>query len=60
MVQRVTEVLTPSSVLQAGGTGNKMLLVLEGLANAYVHPSTGTKKWDTCAGDAIIRAAGEV
>ena len=58
MVQRVTEVLTPSSVLQAGGAGNKMLLVLEGVADAYVYPSIGTKKWDTCAGDAIIRAAG--
>ena len=58
MVQRVTEVLNPSSVVRAGGAGNKMLLVLEGAADAYVYPSTGTKKWDTCAGDAIIRAAG--
>ena len=35
-----------------------MLMVLEGTVDAYIYPSIGTKRWDTCAGDALIRAAG--
>lgn len=58
MVEQVTESLQPSQVIQAGGAGNKMLMVLEGVVDAYVYPSTGTKKWDTCAGNALIQAAG--
>ena len=33
-------------------------MVLEGKVDAYVFPSNGTKKWDTCAGEAILNAAG--
>ena len=60
MVKQVTDSLQPSKVIQAGGAGNKMLMVLEGVVDAYVYPSTGTKKWDTCAGDALIQAAGGI
>lgn len=35
-----------------------MLMVLENVVDAYVYPSPGTKRWDTCAGDALIKAAG--
>ena len=35
-----------------------MLMVLENTVDAYIYPSPGTKRWDTCAGDALIRAAG--
>ena len=35
-----------------------MLMVLENVVDAYIYPSVGTKRWDTCAGDALIRAAG--
>ena len=45
-------------MIRAGGCGNKILKVLEGVVNAYVYPSIGTKKWDACAGDAILRAVG--
>ena len=31
---------------------------MEGKADAYIHPSIGTKKWDTCAPEAILIAAG--
>jgi len=41
----------------AGGSGYKTLRVLNGTAFAYVH-STAIKKWDLCAADAVIRAAG--
>lgn len=35
-----------------------MRQVLEGYADAYVFPQNGTKKWDTCAVDALLHAAG--
>ena len=58
MVQRVTEGLQPSETVIAGGAGNKMLMVLENTVDAYIYPSKGTKRWDTCAGDALLQAAG--
>lgn len=33
-------------------------MVLEGTADAYVYASLGTKKWDTCAGEALLLAVG--
>ena len=41
-----------------GGAGNKVLRVIEGDAHAYVFASPGTKKWDTCAPEAILVAMG--
>lgn len=32
--------------------------MLEGVASVYVFASPGCKKWDTCAPEAILRAAG--
>lgn len=36
----------------------QVLLLLEGKAHAYVLASKGTKKWDTCAPEAVLRAVG--
>lgn len=33
---------------------------MEGKAHAYVFASKGTKKWDTCAPEAILTAAGGI
>ncbi|KAK5982601.1 hypothetical protein GCK32_003291, partial [Trichostrongylus colubriformis] len=41
----------------AGGSGYKTLRLLNGTAELYIH-RTAIKKWDTCAGDAILRAFG--
>ena len=57
-VQQVVERLQPREKVIAGGAGNKMLMVLENAVDAYVYPTPGTKRWDTCAGDALIQAAG--
>ncbi|RCN41893.1 inositol monophosphatase family protein [Ancylostoma caninum] len=46
-----------SNVEKFGGAGFKVLKVLEGCA-AYVFASKGCKKWDTCAVEAVLCAAG--
>uniref|UniRef100_A0A0K0FYR7 3'(2'),5'-bisphosphate nucleotidase 1 n=1 Tax=Strongyloides venezuelensis TaxID=75913 RepID=A0A0K0FYR7_STRVS len=45
------------SVKRYGGAGYKVIATLEG-ATAYVFASNGCKKWDTCAPEAVLRAAG--
>lgn len=57
-VKNTVDALNPIESLREGGCGNKVLMVLDGRSDAYVYPSMGTKKWDTCAGDAIVKAAG--
>lgn len=58
LVKKALAALKPREELRMGGCGNKSLLVVEGKVDAYVFPSDGTKKWDTCAVDAIVRANG--
>uniref|UniRef100_A0A914C6Q2 inositol-phosphate phosphatase n=1 Tax=Acrobeloides nanus TaxID=290746 RepID=A0A914C6Q2_9BILA len=45
------------TVEKAGGAGYKTLRLINGTAEFYIH-TTAIKKWDLCAGDALIRAAG--
>ncbi len=60
LIHKTADALNPKEILRMGGCGNKILLVVEGKADAYVYPSPGTKKWDSCAGDAIMREVGGV
>lgn len=43
---------------KCGSVGLKAARVAEGAGELYVHPSVGTKLWDTCAPEAILVAAG--
>ncbi|XP_076047690.1 inositol monophosphatase 3 [Oratosquilla oratoria] len=44
-----------TNIIKAGGAGYKTLEVIKGDADAYVHV-TLIKKWDLCAGNAILNA----
>ena len=41
-----------------GSVGLKIGLIARGQAEFYVHPNPGTKEWDTCGPDIIVREAG--
>ena len=41
-----------------GSVGLKIGLIARQQAEFYVHPNPGTKEWDTCAPDVILREAG--
>lgn len=43
---------------KCGSVGLKTARVAEGAGELYLHPSIGTKLWDTCAPEAILVAAG--
>eukprot|EP01117_Protostelium_nocturnum_P016691 TRINITY_DN6671_c0_g1_i3.p1 TRINITY_DN6671_c0_g1~~TRINITY_DN6671_c0_g1_i3.p1 ORF type:complete len:296 (-),score=110.29 TRINITY_DN6671_c0_g1_i3:79-966(-) len=57
-LEKAVSHLNPAKVLNVGGAGYKSLLVLKGEIDGYIFPITGTKKWDSCAPEAIIKAAG--
>lgn len=44
-------------ILTAAGSGYKIIQVLKGNATIYLH-NTRIKKWDLCAGNAIVKAVG--
>ena len=47
-----------SSNERMGGSGAKVVRLLENSAQVYVHLGPGTKKWDSCAPEAVLREAG--
>uniref|UniRef100_A0A3P8ZTA9 3'(2'),5'-bisphosphate nucleotidase 1 n=1 Tax=Esox lucius TaxID=8010 RepID=A0A3P8ZTA9_ESOLU len=58
LVTDTVEAMEPDDVIRVGGAGNKIIQLVEGKASAYVFASLGTKKWDTCAPEAILHAVG--
>jgi 3'(2'), 5'-bisphosphate nucleotidase len=49
-----------SKVSEQGSVGLKTGLIAEGAADLYLHPNPKSSRWDTCAPEAILRAAGGV
>jgi len=57
-VKACVESMEPTEILKMGGAGNKVLQLIENNAHAYIFASPGTKKWDTCAPEAVLLALG--
>lgn len=55
---RLEGALEGAEVVLSGSAGTKCCLVAEGAADLYVHPVPFLKEWDTCAPEAVLRAAG--
>jgi 3'(2'), 5'-bisphosphate nucleotidase len=52
------EKLGITSEMACGSVGLKMIKVISGEADLYVHFGKGAKLWDTCAPEAVARTAG--
>ena len=56
-MQRFADAMGNAEMVRNGSVGFKASQLLFGNADIYVH-KTGLKEWDTCAPEAIARAAG--
>jgi 3'(2'), 5'-bisphosphate nucleotidase len=52
--------LSPREVLVMGSAGLKATLVASGVVEAYVAPGYAGQRWDACAADALVSAAGGI
>jgi len=59
-IDELIRLLDVKREISSGSVGRKMALVINGEADLYVHPSKGTKLWDTCACEVIASEAGLV
>jgi 3'(2'), 5'-bisphosphate nucleotidase len=59
-VDELIRLLDIKREISSGSVGRKMALVINGKADLYVHPSKGTKLWDTCACEVIASEGGLV
>ena len=55
---RMQELLQVSEVIERGSVGLKCAALAEGEAELYLHPSPRSSRWDACAPEAVLRAAG--
>lgn len=58
LLTRMREALGITDVRPSGSVGVKCGLIALGERDLYVHPVPYLKEWDTCAPEAILRAAG--
>lgn len=56
-IERLQALRPGTSLTRAGGAGYKIAEVAEGRADLYLHEGP-IRKWDVCAGEALLRAAG--
>jgi 3'(2'), 5'-bisphosphate nucleotidase len=57
-IRRLEAALGDVEVILSGSAGSKCALIASGAADLYVHPVPYLKEWDTCAPEAMLRAAG--
>jgi len=58
LVSAVCQELGITQDRPSGSVGLKVGLLATAICDLYIHPSPGLKEWDTCAPEAILRAAG--
>jgi len=58
VVQQAADRLHPRETRRVGGAGSKVVMILEGELTHWVYPIKGTKRWDTAAPEALLRAMG--
>jgi len=57
-IDQVRAALGTSDELNVGSVGLKLGLIARGERDLYVNPSSMSSKWDTCAPEAVLHAAG--
>jgi 3'(2'), 5'-bisphosphate nucleotidase len=57
-IRRLEASLGEVEVILSGSAGSKCALIASGAADLYVHPVPFLREWDTCAPEAMLRAAG--
>jgi 3'(2'), 5'-bisphosphate nucleotidase len=57
-IARARALLGPEDVVRVGSAGLKGAMVAEGSGDVYVSPGRAGKRWDACAIDALVQAAG--
>jgi 3'(2'), 5'-bisphosphate nucleotidase len=58
--ERIRQALGITRVREHGSVGLKVALLTLGEADLYLHPSPRSSRWDSCAPQAVIEAAGGV
>ncbi|KII67430.1 3'(2'),5'-bisphosphate nucleotidase 1 [Thelohanellus kitauei] len=58
--QNIAKKLALCTIIQCSGAAYKGLCILEDEADVMVYSSPGTKKWDTCAIDALFKIKGGI
>ena len=57
-VDAIRQKLGSTGEVRSGSVGLKLGLICEGRAHIYIHAGAKTNQWDTCAPEAILKAAG--
>jgi 3'(2'), 5'-bisphosphate nucleotidase len=57
-LERALQLLGAGEIVTLGSAGLKGVEVARGAAEAYVSPASSGKRWDACASDALVSAAG--
>jgi 3'(2'), 5'-bisphosphate nucleotidase len=60
VLEKAVRRLGARELIALGSLGLKAASIAEGKADAYVSPGRTGKRWDACACDALVRAAGAV
>ena len=55
-MNELIDAITPAYVGRVAGSGNKIVYMLDQMADAYINLIPGFKYWDMCASEALIEA----